>query len=75
MCMKKFDAEKLFIPPANCVFGGYFVFMLSIHMIFFWAQIERSVIFGREIGGPDREIFSLQKMFKFNVKTCLFASP
>ena len=30
-------------------------------MIFSWAQIGRSAIFGREIGVPDREIFSQQK--------------
>ena len=28
---------------------------------FSWAQIGRSAIFGREIGVPDREIFSWQK--------------
>ena len=32
----------------------------SIHVIFSWAQIGRSAIFGREIGVPDREIFSRQ---------------
>ena len=47
----------------------------GIHVIFSWAQIGRSAIFGREIGVPDREIFSRQKIFKFNVKNCLFASP
>ena len=47
----------------------------NIHVIFSWAQIGRSAIFGREIGVPDREIFSRQKIFKFNVKNCLFASP
>ena len=45
-----------------------------IHVIFSWAQIGRSAIFGREIGVPDREIFSQQKKIKFNVKNCLFAS-
>ena len=30
-------------------------------MIFSWAQIGRCAIFGREIGVPDREIFSWQK--------------
>ena len=30
---------------------------MSIHVIFSWAQIGRSAIFGREIGVPDREIF------------------
>ena len=44
-----------------------------IHVIFSWAQIGRSAIFGREIGVPDREIFSRQKKIKFNVKNCLFA--
>ena len=44
-------------------------------MIFSWAQIGRSAIFGREIGVPDREIFLRQKIFKFNVKNCFFASP
>ena len=34
---------------------------VSIHVIFSWAQIGRSAIFGREIGVPDREIFSRQK--------------
>ena len=46
-----------------------------IHVIFSWAQIGRSAIFGREIGVPDREIFSRQKILKFNVQNCLFASP
>ena len=46
-----------------------------IHVIFSWAQIGRSAIFGREIGVPCMEIFSRQKIFKFNVKNCLFASP
>ena len=32
-----------------------------IHVIFSWAQIGRSAIFGREIGVPDREVFSRQK--------------
>ena len=34
---------------------------LAIHVIFSWAQIGRSAIFGREIGVPDKEIFSRQK--------------
>ena len=46
----------------------------TIHVIFSWAQIGRSAIFGREIGVPDREIFSRQKKIRFNVKNCLFAS-
>ena len=50
------------------------MFIISIHVIFSWAQIGRSAIFGREIGVPDREIFSRQKKIKFNVKNCLFAS-
>ena len=33
----------------------------TIHEIFSWAQIGRSAIFGREIGVPDREIFSREK--------------
>ena len=47
-----------------------------IHVIFSWAQIGRSAIFGREIGVPDREIFrgKKKKKIKFNVKNCLFAS-
>ena len=45
-----------------------------IHVIFSWAQIGRSAIFGREIGVPDREIFSRQNKIKFNVKNCLLAS-
>ena len=48
---------------------------MAIHVIFSWAQIGRSASFGREIGVLDREIFSRQKIFKFNVKNCLFASP
>ena len=48
---------------------------VTIHVIFSWAQIGRSAIFGRETGVPDREIFPRQKIFKFNVKNCLFASP
>ena len=48
---------------------------MAVHVIFSWAQIGRSAIFGREIGVPDREICSWQKIFKFNVKNCLFASP
>ena len=47
----------------------------GIHVIFSRAQIGRAAIFCREIGVPDREIFSQQKIFKFNVKKCLFASP
>ena len=46
----------------------------AIHVIFSWAQIGRSAIFGREIGVPDREIFSRQKKNQVNVKNCLFAS-
>ena len=34
---------------------------LNIHVVFSWAQIGRSAIFGREIGVPDREIFLQQK--------------
>ena len=49
--------------------------LVGIHVIFSWAQLGRSASFGREIGVPDREIFSRQKIFKFNVKNCLFASP
>ena len=49
--------------------------VFSIHVIFSWAEIGRSAIFGREIGVPDREIFSRQKIFNLNVKNCLFASP
>ena len=41
---------------------------MCIHVIFSWAQIGRSAIFGREIGVPDREIFLRQNIFKFNVK-------
>ena len=52
-----------------------FMPVVVIHVIFSWAQIGRSAIFGREIGVPDREIFSQQKIFKFNVKNCLCASP
>ena len=37
------------------------VLHLFIHVIFSWAQIGRSAIFGRAIGVPDREIFSQQK--------------
>ena len=33
----------------------------TIHVIFSWAQIGSSAIFGREIVVPDREIFSRQK--------------
>ena len=43
-------------------------------MIFSWAQIWRSTVFGREIGVPDRDIFSRQILFKFNVKNCFFTS-
>ena len=42
----------------------------AIHMIFSWTEIGRSAIFGREIGLPDREIFSRQKIFNFSVKNC-----
>ena len=34
---------------------------MIIHVIFSWAQIGRSAIFGREIGVPDREIFFVAK--------------
>ena len=33
----------------------------TIHVIFSWAQIGRSAIFGRKIGVPDREIFRGKK--------------
>ena len=42
--------------------------MVLVRVIFSCAQIERSAIFGREIGVPDREIFSRQKIFNFSVK-------
>ena len=32
--------------------------MLGIHVIFSWAQIGRSAIFGREIGVPDYCLFA-----------------
>ena len=35
--------------------------LLSIHVIFSWAQIGRSAIFGREIGVPDGEVFRGKK--------------
>ena len=35
--------------------------MKIIHMIFSWAQIGRSAIFGRKIGDLAREIFLWQK--------------
>ena len=38
------------------------------NMIFSWAQIGRSTTFGREVGVPDREIFSWQKIFNFSLK-------
>ena len=41
-----------------------------VHVIFSWAQIGKSAIFGREIGVPDREIFSRQKIFNFSFKNC-----
>ena len=47
------------------------IYIHGIHVIFSWAQIGRSAIFGKEIGVPDREIFSRQKKIKFNVKNCL----
>ena len=40
-------------------------------MIFSWAQIGRSAIFGREIGVPDREIFSRQKKKKKKMFICI----
>ena len=39
-----------------------------IYVIFSWAQRGRSTIFGREIGVPDREVFSVSKIFNFSVK-------
>ena len=33
----------------------------SIHVIFSWAQMGRSAIFGREIEVQDKEVFSRQK--------------
>ena len=49
--------------------NSYTMHNQTIHVIFSWAQIGRSAIFGREIGVPDREIFSQQKKsIKFNVK-------
>ena len=59
----------------SCPRRIFYYICYCIHVIFSWAQIGRSAIFGREIGVPDREIFSRQKIFQFNVKTCLFASP
>ena len=59
---------------AILLFFVFFKRVISIHVIFSWAQIGRSAVFGREIGVPDREIFSRQKKIKFNVKNCLFAS-
>ena len=43
---------------------------IPIHVIFSWAQIGRSAIFGREIGVPNREIFARQKIFNFSFKNC-----
>ena len=49
---------KLYLPnPAFYYSAGW----ASIHVIFSWAQIGRSAIFGREIAVPDRESFSRQK--------------
>ena len=46
-----------------CFYGEkkYGKLSVSIHVIFSWAEIGRSAIFGREIGVPDRESFSQQK--------------
>ena len=46
---------------------SYEIQTFAIHVIFSWAQIGRSAIFGREIGVPDREIFSRQKKKKNQV--------
>ena len=49
------------------------IMSLCIHVIFSWAQMVRSAIFGRKIEVPDREIFLRQKQNKqnnFNVKIC-----
>ena len=54
--------------------GDFLMFLpymgMAIYVIFSWAEIGRSAIFDREIGVPDREIFSRQKVFNFSVKYC-----
>ena len=37
-------------------------------MIFSWPQIGRSTVFGREIGVPEKEVFSCQIIFNFSLK-------
>ena len=69
-----FNAKKA-LPHCSSTIFVIYRHIPTIHVIFSWAQIGRSAIFGREIGVPDREVFSRQKIFKFNVKNCLFASP
>ena len=49
--------------------------VVTIHAIFSWTQVGRSGIFGREIGVPNREVFSLQKMSRFHVKNCFLSHP
>ena len=38
--------------------------LVAIHMILAWNEIGRSAIFGREIGVPDREVFSQKNTHK-----------
>ena len=45
---------------------------LAIHVILAWNEIGRSAIFGREIGVPDREVFSRRKEINFSGKNCYF---
>ena len=47
----------------------------QVYVIFSWTQIGRSAIFGREIGVPDREIFTRKKLFNFSVKNCYLQRP
>ena len=48
--------------------------MTPIHVIFSWAQIGRYAMFGREIGVPDREIFSRQKIYSILVSKIVICS-
>ena len=60
-CCLNYVHETSFREAKVSVDSSLLRYNISIHVIFSWAQIGRSAIFGREIGVPDREIFSRQK--------------
>ena len=55
--LKKYSS----LEPKTVDLESLYAALGTIHVIFSWAQIGRSAIFGREIGVPDRKSFSRQK--------------